>query len=385
MNLGDVGLKPVGRIGLGNADRHRLPHGLAGVGGGVGDEEFPRGSAQGLVIRGGESLMNLGGLGHDRIEAFRIKSLGGRGHITIGTGEVGVAGLEIAVLDEVASLPSPGEAGQATGAVHHGGDGEGTGGGDLADTGVVRIRHPDGPGAIDRNPAGIAELSRRAVAVEVAVAGTGYGGDHAGRYNHFADPVVARIRHQQFRARRVQGERLRPGKPGGRAGSVRVAGGGTARHGGDHPGADHDLADLMIARVSDIEVRPGGIHHQAGGRAKAGGGTGGVGAAGRTSGSRQGGNRAGGIDPSNYMIGGVGDIDVAVGIHGGGARGTEGGGRTTAVGAPRAATAGQRADGPASDATGPGQDHVVAGATDVADPKLEGIPVVGGGYFRALS
>ena len=326
VNFGDVGLKPVGGVRLGNADRHRLPHRFGGVRGGIGDKEFAGGCAQGLVVRSGKGVVNLRSLGHDRIEAFGIKSLRGRCHVTISAGEVGVAGLEVSVPDQVPALPSPTEASQPARAVHHGGDGEGAGGRDLADPGVVGVRHPDGSGAVHRDAAGVAEPCRRSVAVGKAVRGAGDGRDSRGGNDHFPNPVIARVGHEQFSAGGVDRQGLRTAEAGGGAAGVGGSGRGGSGHRGDHPGRGNDLADLVVAGVGHVQVGSGGIHHDTGGRAEPGSGSRAVGAARRPGGSGQGGDSAAGVDFPDHVVGGVGNVDVPVGVHCRGAGAAEGGG-----------------------------------------------------------
>ena len=188
-----------------------------------------------------------------------------------------------------------------------------------------------------------------AVAAEAGVAGAGDGRDDpVGR--HLADAEVALVRDVEV-ARRVEGDVVREVQLGGGGGALVATKAGNTGAGkrGDDPVGRHP-ADAVVRGVGDEEIARG-VYGDAGRGLELGGSRqAAVATEAGPTGAGDGRDDPGvGRHPADAVVVGVGDEEVARGVHGDAGRGLELGGGRQAVVAEEAgsAGAGDRADVPA--------------------------------------
>ena len=254
-----------------------------------------------------------------------------------GGGAIGVAGIAVPI-------------GQVRNIARQGGDH--TRRSDCANQIIETVSHQEVAGTVQRGADG--KVKRRADPRTIGVPAIGatviaaigqvinvprQGGDHPGR-GDLADQIVVGIRHIDI-AQIIHGHIGGVVKPGVGAGTIGIAGVGgvgttviaaigqvvnVPRQGGDHPGRG-DLADQIVVGVGHKKVA-GAIHGQTGGRVKLRRRSEPVGIAGivRTvvtaigqgiGVARQGGDHPGRGEPTDQVVSGIGNINVAGSIHGG--------------------------------------------------------------------
>ncbi|MNS29471.1 hypothetical protein D3C72_614720 [compost metagenome] len=323
---------------------HALGRDLADAVVGVVRHEQVAGSVDGqtagvLELRGGS-----GALGEARRAAARQRGDGAVGGdladaVVVGVGHVEGAG---GVGDDGARVVELGARGRAVGVAgraraRHRRDGAVRR--DAADAVVVVVRDQQRARGLPEDAVGAAQHRHGLAAVfEARHAGAGVGADGAvGR--HLADHVVVGVGDVEV-ARGVEAGATRRHEHGHGGRAVGQAGEAVAGQGGHHAGGGH-LAHALVGAVRHDQLASG-VHGDAVGRVEERGGAGAVGVA-VAAGDRA--DDARGRDLADAVVGALGDVEVARGIHRQGARVVELGDRAGAVGGAGRARAGQGGGG----------------------------------------
>ena len=207
-------------------------------------------------------------------------------------------------------------------------------------------------GRVDRDTRRVVELRGGGRAVVAAVASgsaAGHGRDYPRGKVHFADTIVAGIGDEEV-TRGVYGDICGAVEPGGGglAAVAAIAGNSVAGDGGDHARGGVDFADAVVAGIGDKDIA-GGVHGNPLRQIERGGGGRTVVAA--VAGAGRGGDQPGGVvDFANPVVRGVGEIQIARRVQGNAHRAVHygGGGRTVIAVVAGRSIAGHGGDDPRS-------------------------------------